>query len=127
MTNEGARLNERYVSIVRWLVQRKILPEVIGETEGENMIVWHFEKIRAHYAQRRKRFYKFYSDQFGESDRKKGLLIDLMCEKIPLVGRTVRNKNFCEFNLLTRGAQSLGLNQMTLCDLQHWSKSVPSR
>ena len=103
MTNEGARLNERYVSIVRWLVQRKILPEVIGETEGENMIVWHFEKIRAHYAQRRKRFYKFYSDQFGESDRKKGLLIDLMCEKIPLVGRTVRNKKICEFNLLTRG------------------------
>ena len=103
MTNEGARLNERYVSIVRWLVQRKILPEVIGETEGENMIVWHFEKIRAHYAQRRKRFYKFYSDQFGESDRKKGLLIDLMCEKIPLVGRTVRNKKIFEFNLSTRG------------------------
>ena len=90
LTNQGARLNERYVSIVRWMVQRNILPEVIGESGRENGIIWNFDRLKANYEQRRKRFDKFYGEQFGFSNAKKGLLIDLMAQKIPVMARKVK-------------------------------------
>ena len=66
MVAQGAMLNIKYTSTIRWLIQRRILPEATSETEaefGKDKITWQYSRLNQQYDTRRRQILKYVTSQ----------------------------------------------------------------
>jgi len=90
LTRKGCKLNENYVKILHWLVQRNILPEITKLIPGSNQLIWDFKQLNNKYDQRRRKLGKYTNEFIGPIFRR-GLLIDSIADNLPDMARAEWN------------------------------------
>lgn len=97
LTCKACKLNETYVSTLRWLLQRNILPEITITVPDTAKLVWDFQLLTQKYDQRRRKVTKHSSEFIGQvvhgQDRSHGqvLMIDLIAQNVTAAARSEWN------------------------------------